>query len=103
MRELQASEAKTHLVRLLDGVERGETSVLTGHGRQALTSIRSARDDAGVLRLARAHQQFVYDAAYPQLPERVRLPLAAVYVHLPKTPAKADVVLLRASGLESVA
>ena len=33
MREIQASEAKTHLPRLLDAVERGETIVITRHGR----------------------------------------------------------------------
>ena len=32
-REVQASEAKTHLPRLLDEVERGETIVITRHGR----------------------------------------------------------------------
>lgn len=33
MREMQASEAKTHLPQLLDEVERGETIVITRHGR----------------------------------------------------------------------
>ena len=33
MREVQASEAKTHLPKLLDAVERGETIVITRHGR----------------------------------------------------------------------
>ena len=33
MREVQASEAKTHLPQLLDDVERGETIVITRHGR----------------------------------------------------------------------
>ena len=33
MREVQASEAKTHLPRLLDDVERGETVIITRHGR----------------------------------------------------------------------
>ena len=33
MREIQASEAKTHLPSLLDDVERGETIVITRHGR----------------------------------------------------------------------
>ena len=32
-REVQASEAKTHLARLLDDVERGETIIITRHGR----------------------------------------------------------------------
>ena len=33
MREIQASEAKTHLPQLLDDVERGETIVITRHGK----------------------------------------------------------------------
>ena len=33
MRKIQASEAKTHLPQLLDEVERGETLVITRHGR----------------------------------------------------------------------
>ena len=33
MRQVQASEAKTHLPQLLDDVERGETIVITRHGR----------------------------------------------------------------------
>lgn len=33
MRSIQASEAKTHLPRLLGEVERGETIVITRHGR----------------------------------------------------------------------
>jgi len=32
-REVQASEAKTHLPRLLGDVERGETIIITRHGR----------------------------------------------------------------------
>ncbi|MGD0634077.1 MAG: type II toxin-antitoxin system prevent-host-death family antitoxin [Beijerinckiaceae bacterium] len=33
MREVQASEAKTHLPSLLDEVERGETLIITRHGK----------------------------------------------------------------------
>ena len=33
MREIQASEAKTHLPRLLDDVEHGETLIITRHGQ----------------------------------------------------------------------
>ena len=33
MREIQASEAKVHLPQLLDEVERGETLIITRHGR----------------------------------------------------------------------
>lgn len=32
MREMQCSEAKTHFLRLLDEVARGETIVITRHG-----------------------------------------------------------------------
>jgi prevent-host-death family protein len=32
-REVQACEAKTHFARLLDEVERGETIIITRHGR----------------------------------------------------------------------
>jgi prevent-host-death family protein len=33
-REVQASDAKVHLPRLLDAVERGETIIITRHGRR---------------------------------------------------------------------
>jgi prevent-host-death family protein len=33
LREVQASEAKTHFPSLLDEVERGETLIITRHGR----------------------------------------------------------------------
>jgi prevent-host-death family protein len=33
MREIQASDAKAHLSQLLDDVERGETLIITRHGR----------------------------------------------------------------------
>lgn len=33
MQTIQASEAKTHFLRILDQVERGETVVITRHGR----------------------------------------------------------------------
>ncbi len=34
MREIQASDAKVHLPQLLDDVERGETLIITRHGRR---------------------------------------------------------------------
>jgi prevent-host-death family protein len=34
MREIQASDAKVHLPQLLDEVERGETIIITRHGRR---------------------------------------------------------------------
>ena len=33
IREIQASEARAHLPQLLDDVERGETLIITRHGR----------------------------------------------------------------------
>jgi len=33
MREIQASEAKAHFLQLLNDVERGETLIITRHGR----------------------------------------------------------------------
>lgn len=33
MREIQSSDAKAHLTQLLDEVERGETIIITRHGR----------------------------------------------------------------------
>ena len=33
MRKIQASDAKAHLPQLLDDVERGETLIITRHGR----------------------------------------------------------------------
>jgi prevent-host-death family protein len=34
IREYQASEAKTHLLRILDDVERGDTIIITRRGRR---------------------------------------------------------------------
>jgi len=34
MREIRASEARVHLPSLLDDVERGETQIITRHGRR---------------------------------------------------------------------
>lgn len=64
MREIQASEAKARLAELLDDVERGETIVITRHGRaiarlepevarrqaevaEALASIKALRQQTG--------------------------------------------------------
>jgi prevent-host-death family protein len=74
MREVQASEAKTHLPQLLDAVERGETIVITRHGRSIarLVPERRVRQEqinaaaAGLERLresirARAEKPFTLD------------------------------------------
>jgi prevent-host-death family protein len=52
MREIQASEAKTHLPQLLDEVEQGASVVITRHGRPIARLIpeesirRAARSEA---------------------------------------------------------
>jgi prevent-host-death family protein len=43
LREVQASEAKTHLPRLLDEVERGATIVITRHGRRIARLVPEAQ------------------------------------------------------------
>ena len=43
MREIQASEAKAQLSQLLDEVERGETVVITRHGRAVARIIPEAQ------------------------------------------------------------
>jgi prevent-host-death family protein len=55
MRHIQASEAKTHLPSLLDDVERGETLIITRHGKaiarlvpdeaQGMKDVRQAIED----------------------------------------------------------
>lgn len=45
MKSIQASEAKTHFLRILDDVERGESFAITRHGREvALISPRPERN-----------------------------------------------------------
>jgi prevent-host-death family protein len=43
LREVQASEAKTHLPQLLDEVERGATIVITRHGRRIARLVPEAQ------------------------------------------------------------
>ncbi|HEY2616230.1 MAG TPA: type II toxin-antitoxin system prevent-host-death family antitoxin [Acetobacteraceae bacterium] len=51
MREIAASEAKTHLPQLLDEVERGETVVITRHGRAIARLVpEAARRQAEIAR-----------------------------------------------------
>ena len=45
MREIQASDAKAHLSRLLDDIERGETIIITRHGRAIARIIPEALAD----------------------------------------------------------
>jgi prevent-host-death family protein len=68
MQTIQASEAKTHFLRILDQVERGETIVITRHGKpvarispqaeidrerveQAIESMRELRKRTGKMSL----------------------------------------------------
>ncbi|HEY1209297.1 MAG TPA: type II toxin-antitoxin system prevent-host-death family antitoxin [Terracidiphilus sp.] len=45
MQTIQASEAKTHFLRILDDVERGESVVVTRHGKEvALISPKAHMD-----------------------------------------------------------
>ena len=48
MREVQASVAKTHLPRLLDDIERGETIAITRHGRTVARLVPAGRDPARI-------------------------------------------------------
>jgi prevent-host-death family protein len=50
MREVPASQAETHLPQLLDDVERGETIVITRHGRPIARIVPEAerrKDEVG--------------------------------------------------------
>ena len=59
MKSIQASEAKTHFLRILDDVERGETVIITRHGKPVarvspqieIDSERKARAAASILRI----------------------------------------------------
>jgi prevent-host-death family protein len=46
MREIQSSEAKTHLPQILDEVERGETIIITRHGRRIARIVPEASNQA---------------------------------------------------------
>jgi prevent-host-death family protein len=62
MREIQASEAKTHLPRILDEVERGETVIITRHGRPIARLVpeaqrRQAEIDEAIAGLGKLRRQ----------------------------------------------
>jgi prevent-host-death family protein len=62
MREIQASEAKTHLTQLLDDVERGQTIVITRPGRAIArivpeTHLRQAEVDRAILKIKALRQR----------------------------------------------
>lgn len=43
---IQASEAKTHFLRILDDVERGETFTITRHGRRVARIVPESEEEA---------------------------------------------------------
>lgn len=45
MREVQATEAKTHLAQLLSAVERGETIAITRHGKPIAHMVPAEKRD----------------------------------------------------------
>ncbi|MDE0145599.1 MAG: type II toxin-antitoxin system prevent-host-death family antitoxin [Nitrospira sp.] len=45
MREVQATEAKTHLAQLLSAVERGETIAITRHGKPVAHLVPAKKQD----------------------------------------------------------
>jgi prevent-host-death family protein len=52
MKEIQASEAKTHLAELLRAVERGESFAITRHGRAIARLVPAAAVDEAARRAA---------------------------------------------------
>jgi prevent-host-death family protein len=52
MQTIQASEAKTRFLRILDDVERGESVIITRHGKQVACIIPGAEADRERVRRA---------------------------------------------------
>ena len=52
MREVQATEAKTHLAQLLSAVERGETIAITRHGKPVAHLVPANKQDRTARRAA---------------------------------------------------
>ena len=52
MREIQATEAKTHLAQLLSAVERGETIAITRHGKPVAHLVPAQRQDRAARKAA---------------------------------------------------
>jgi len=114
VREIQASEAKTHLPQLLDEIERGETIIITRRNlllanerHQRITPTQTAAalnlvqelpmrfdsqaDSDTTLQLARAHRWTVYDAVYLELAVRRHLPLVTFDAALAEAATRIDV------------
>ena len=52
MREIQATEAKTHLAQLLSAVERGETIAITRHGKPVAHLVPAEKQDRAARKAA---------------------------------------------------
>lgn len=52
MREVQATEAKTHLAQLLSAVERGETIAITRHGKPIAHMVPAGKQDRNARKAA---------------------------------------------------
>jgi prevent-host-death family protein len=52
MREIESSDAKAHLPQILDEVERGETIIITQHGRPIARIVPEANNRAAETRKA---------------------------------------------------
>ncbi len=52
MREVQATEAKTHLAQLLSAVERGESIAITRHGKPVAHLVPAEKQDRATRRAA---------------------------------------------------
>jgi prevent-host-death family protein len=51
---IKASEAKTHFLRILDDVERGETVTITRHGKTVARIVPGSEEDAYAARAQKA-------------------------------------------------
>ena len=57
MHSIEAAEAKTHFARLLDEVERGETIVITRHGKPIARLVPDAEDRQAKIRRTMAEME----------------------------------------------
>ena len=72
MREVQASDAKTHLPQLLDEVERGEVILITRHGRPVARLVPEAIRRKDEIRTTFAAMRALRKAAPPVSAEEIR-------------------------------
>lgn len=72
MREIQASEAKTHLPQLLDEVERGEVILITRHGKPIARLVPENESRAADIRGTFAAMRALRRGAASVSPEDIR-------------------------------